>query len=205
MINKNLNKSLNFLKKSIILNTNNVFISLNILDNKKKIKKFKIKTKKNKTVISTFLKKSDYSILNSNFTIYGNINTTNLQRFILNKKRKKEKYLLRKKIKWIFKKFKYRGKGFKIKKFKRYSKITCRLGKSHWTKLLFNKKIFKVKRTKKNTYCLIIFKKKKIKNLKKFILRIKGINKYTKRGIRLHRQFVKKRFGKISQASSVYK
>lgn len=204
MIIKNLNKTVNFLKKNIIININKIFICLNILENKKKIKKFKIKTKKNKTIICTFLKKTKYSYFNHNKTIYGNINYKNLKKNILNKKCK-YRYILRKKIKWTFKKFKYRGKGFKIKKFKRYSKITCRLGRSHWTKLIFNKKVFKVKRTKKNTYCLIIFKKNKIKNLKKYILRIKGINKYTKRGIRLNRQFVKKRFGKISQASSVYK
>lgn len=204
MIIKNLNKTVNFLKKNIIININKIFICLNILENKKKIKKFKIKTKKNKTIICTFLKKTKYSYFNNNKTIYGNINYKNLKKNILNKKCK-YRYILRKKIKWTFKKFKYRGKGFKIKKFKRYSKITCRLGRSHWTKLIFNKKVFKVKRTKKNTYCLIIFKKNKIKNLKKYILRIKGINKYTKRGIRLNRQFVKKRFGKISQASSVYK
>jgi hypothetical protein len=33
----------------------------------------------------------------------------------------------------------------------------------------------------------------------------KGVNKYTKRGVRLNRMGVLRRFGKISQASSVYK
>lgn len=109
------------------------------------------------------------------------------------------------KIKWYFKKFKYHGKGFKVKKFNKLSKITFRLGKSHWTKILFNQKILKVKRTKKNTYCAISIINNLFKNFYYLMKKIKGVNRYTKRGLRLTRQFLKKRFGKVSQASSVYK
>jgi hypothetical protein len=101
-------------------------------------------------------------------------------------------------------KFKYRGKGFKVKKFNKLSKITFRLGKSHWTKVLYNKRVMQVKRTKKNTYCCVTIKNKTFNDFKNLIFKIKGINRYTKRGLRLTRQLVKKRFGKISQASSVY-
>jgi len=99
----------------------------------------------------------------------------------------------------------YHGKGYKIRKCNKLSKLTCRFGKSHWTKVFFNQKYIIIKRTKKNTYTLFTLKSKNSLILKKLILAIKGINRYTKRGVRLSRQNVKKRFGKVSQASSVYK
>jgi hypothetical protein len=71
--------------------------------------------------------------------------------------------------------------------------------------VFFNKKHIVVRRTKKNTYTIFTLKKKNFSSLKGLILSIKGINRYTKRGVRLSRQGVKKRFGKVSQASSVYK
>ncbi len=106
---------------------------------------------------------------------------------------------------WNFKKVRYHGKGYKIRKCNKLSKLTCRFGKSHWTKVFFNKKHIVVRRTKKNTYTIFTLKKKNFSSLKGLILSIKGINRYTKRGVRLSRQGVKKRFGKVSQASSVYK
>lgn len=106
---------------------------------------------------------------------------------------------------WNFKKIRYHGKGYKIRKCNKLSKLTCRFGKSHWTKVFFNQKNIIIKRTKKNTYTIFTLKKKNFFSLKKLVLEIKGISRYTKRGIRLSRQGVKKRFGKVSQASSVYK
>jgi hypothetical protein len=69
---------------------------------------------------------------------------------------------------------------------------------------LYNTLYIIVKRTKKNTYCFISIKNKIFIGFKKIVKKIKGINKYTKRGLRLTRQFIQKRFGKISQASSVF-
>lgn len=166
----------------------------------KKRKKLKIKFKKKKKKV--LLTQGSPTL--SNFFI--NLNKTihfNMYSFLL--KKKKLVYVLKTKIKWYFKKFKYHGKGYKIKKFNCLSKITFRLGKSHWTKLLFNKKFITVKRTKKNSYCCIAVKNHVFDDLKNLIKKIKGANKYTKRGVRLTRQSLKKRFGKISQASSIYK
>lgn len=47
--------------------------------------------------------------------------------------------------------------------------------------------------------------RKSLDGLHKVLVAAKGVNKYTKRGVRLTRQKIRKRFGKISQASSVYK
>jgi len=58
---------------------------------------------------------------------------------------------------------------------------------------------------KKNGYCCISIQRNMFVNFKTLVTAIKGVNKYTKRGIRLNRQVLRRRFGKISQASSVYK
>lgn len=176
----------------------NQLFSCYVINKRKKLKiKFKKKLKKKVILLqgSPFLKNF---FINLNKTIHFNINNF----FFL---KKKLVYALKLKIKWYFKKFKYHGKGYKIKKFNCLSKITFRLGKSHWTKLLFNKQFIVIKRTKKNSYCCISIKHDVFNNLKNLIKKIKGANKYTKRGVRLTRQSLKKRFGKISQASSIYK
>jgi hypothetical protein len=141
---------------------------------------------------------------NYNFIISSNIN------FKVNKKNRNSiskslKTSLLTKYIWNFRKVRYHGKGYKIRKCNKLSKLTCRFGKSHWTKVFFNKKYVVVRRTKKNTYTFFVLKKKNFFFLKGLVLNIKGINRYTKRGVRLSRQGVKKRFGKVSQASSVYK
>lgn len=61
-----------------------------------------------------------------------------------------------------------------------------------------------IRRTKKNTYCCITIKNKTFDNFKTLFFKIKGVNRYTKRGIRLTRQVIYKRAGKISQANSIY-
>lgn len=190
----------NFLKKSIIIQArDDVAVCGALLDRRRKVK-INFPTTKKKTALLTGspIDKEHY-FFNLNKTIYQ----TNIDRrrnYITAKK-----YPPRLKIKWKFKKFKYRGKGFKIKKFNKLSKITFKMGKSHWTKALFNKKVITVKRTKKNTYTCITIKNKGLDGLGHILMRAKGVNKYTKRGVRLTRQRIKKRFGKISQASSVYK
>ena len=114
------------------------------------------------------------------------------------------KYLLFKFL-WNFKKIRYHGKGYKIRKSNRTCRLNFRFGKSHWTRLIFDKTLLNIRRTKKNTYTFISVKSKNLLNLKKLILKIKGVSHYTKRGVRLTRQYFKKRFGKVSQANSVYK
>lgn len=190
---------INVLPKTLImgLDSKKLFL-INLLDIKKRVRlRFKDKTKK-KTILINPSPSFYHYYINLNKSIHFNtsvyINTM-----------KKILFILKNKIKWNFKKFRYHGKGYKIKKFNKLSKITFRFGRSHWTKLLFNKNFVLIKRTKKNSYCCISIKNNTFLSFKLLIKRIKGINKYTKRGVRLTRQFVKKRFGKVSQASSVYK
>lgn len=117
----------------------------------------------------------------------------------------KQKPLKWTKLSWDFLKFKYHGKGYKIKKFNTLGKLTFRFGKSHWTKALYNPSLYNIRRTKKNTYCVLNSQNLKLNFLLQILKNVKGVNRYTKRGVRLTRQSIKKRFGKISQASSVYK
>jgi len=174
----------------------NVFI-INVLKKKIKTKiNFKNKTNKKNYIINNTANIFNFFLsLNKTLHINKNNFVTTYKNIL---------FLLKYKLKWNFKKIKYRGKGFKVKKFNQLSKITFRLGKSHWTKLLYNNFCIIIKRTKKNTYCFISIKNKIFIGLKKTITKIKGVNKYTKRGLRLTRQFIQKRFGKISQASSVF-
>lgn len=190
---------INLNKKTLIIKTKiNSLFNINILTNKKRVRlKFKNKSKK-KTILIT-----PSPLVESFYISYNNTLQINYKNYVHNFKMLK--FLLKNKIKWNFKKFRYQGKGYKIKKFNRLSKITFRFGKSHWTKVVYNKKILQIKRTKKNAYCCVSIKNKTFLNFKQLIKKIKGINKYTKRGVRLTRQLVKKRFGKVSQASSVYK
>lgn len=106
---------------------------------------------------------------------------------------------------WNFKKIKYHGKGYKIRKNNKFKKLTCRFGRSHWTKVIFNNRLLVIRRTKKNTFTFISLNSKIFNQLRSIVLAIKGVSKYTKRGIRLTRQPLKRRYGKVSQANSVYK
>jgi hypothetical protein len=83
--------------------------------------------------------------------------TTYLSKGLKNSTRLTEisKYLLKKKTQWTFLKFKYHGKGYKIKKYNQLHKVTLRFGKSHWTKILFDHNHIIIRRTKKNSYCII--------------------------------------------------
>jgi len=181
----------------LIVKTNYNLFLVNVLKNKTKTKiKFKNKNNKKNYIINNTSNVFNF-FLSFNKTLHINKNNfINTQKIL--------SFLLKYKLKWNFKKIKYRGKGFKVKKFNKLCKITFRLGKSHWTKLLYNNLYLIVRRTKKNTYCFISIKNKIFIGFKKIIVKIKGINRYTKRGLRLTRQFIKKRFGKISQASSVF-
>ena len=101
-----------------------------------------------------------------------------------------------------WKKILFKGKSYKIKLTRNTNKITLRMGFSHWTKFIFYRfsgSIYKYKRQKfivftpifQNLYSLLVQ-----------ISMIRSINPYTKRGIRLSQQYVKRRSGKLSQVLS---
>ena len=96
--------------------------------------------------------------------------------------------------KYFFNKIKFKGKGFRIKFYKKIKLIKFYFGKSHKTFYLLKK----IKRKKINKYKFIItsLKKKNTIDISKKITNIKNINFYTLRGLRSSKQIIYKRKGK---------
>jgi len=95
----------------------------------------------------------------------------------------------------------WRGKAYRIRFFKKFSKITFNFGHSHWTKLTYNKKNLSIFKLKRQNYLIILNKKKLKKTFTSQINSIRNYNKYTKRGVKIKHTPYIKRFGKISQIS----
>ena len=97
---------------------------------------------------------------------------------------------------YFFSKIKFKGKGFKIKFNKKLKLIKFYFGRSHIT--FFKLRKIKLKRVTKYKFILKSLNFNKLKTKSKEITFIKPVNTYTLRGIRLSRQFIKKRKGKKS-------
>lgn len=95
---------------------------------------------------------------------------------------------------FYFNKIKFKGKGFRIKFFKKIKLIKFYFGRSHKTFILLKKTL--KKRINKYKFILMGLNKNKILIISKKITNIKKINKYTLRGLRLSRQIIYKRKGK---------
>ena len=96
----------------------------------------------------------------------------------------------------FFLKIKFVGKGFRIQSFKKKKLINFTFGHSHMYKLFMQKMYFK--RLSKYKY---LFKTKNINylnNLKVNLLKIKPLNEYTLRGLRLAKYKITKRKGRKS-------
>ena len=102
-------------------------------------------------------------------------------------------------IHWV--RVSFRGKGYRLRKFKKFNRLTLNFGHSHWTRLILTESFF-FKKIKRQNYICLINSFYKLNCLKHYIKFIKKLNSYTKRGLRLRRQFIRKRFGKISQVVS---
>jgi hypothetical protein len=96
----------------------------------------------------------------------------------------------------------FRGKGFRLRKFKSINKLTLNFGHSHWTKIGLYRFEFFFKKIRRQNYICLIKKYAQLKLFKKIIKKVKSLNVYTKRGLRLKKQFIRRRFGKISQVVS---
>jgi hypothetical protein len=102
------------------------------------------------------------------------------------------------KLSWFFSKFRYTGKGLKIKKGASTSTVLFNLGSSHISKIHYNQSQLQILRTKKNTYTVISPNTgNKLQGSDMYTIR--PYNIYTRRGVRLNRQSVVRRFGKVSQ------
>lgn len=96
----------------------------------------------------------------------------------------------------------YRGKSYRVRNFCNFNKFTFSLGYSHWTKLklLSNWAFFKRRRQR---FVIYTFKLKDMFFFKRFFPHIRFYNCYTMRGLRLKKQPIIRRFGKISQHISI--
>ena len=96
----------------------------------------------------------------------------------------------------------FRGKGYRLRKFKTYNKVTLNFGHSHWAKIALNSTNYFFKKLRRQNYLCFAKNYHLYKSIKTGMKFFKKLNSYTKRGLRLKKQFIKKRFGKISQVVS---
>lgn len=92
----------------------------------------------------------------------------------------------------------FKGKGFRIRNFQTDLKLTFNFGYSHWTKLKLYKKWFFWK-IRRQSYMIVTADYSSLKIFNNTLPKIKLMNKYTQRGLRLKKQCIVRRFGKISQ------
>lgn len=93
----------------------------------------------------------------------------------------------------------FRGKSYKIKSVKKLVKFTFRLGYSHWTKIIFKAVKWKIIRLARQKFLILFPLTNNLKQLERAIVNIRQLNVYTNRGVRLSRQLIHRRFGKLSQ------
>ena len=105
------------------------------------------------------------------------------------------------KLSWFFSKFRYTGKGLKVKKGSTTTTVLFNLGASHISKIHYTASRMQILRTKKNTYTMLSTNKNNLVT-NQDIRVIRPYNRYTRRGLRLNRQPVERRFGKVSQVAS---
>ncbi len=100
--------------------------------------------------------------------------------------------------KFFFKKIKFKGKGFRVRFKKKNKMLRMMFGHSHINVFFINNKKIKIKRLGKYKYFLKSNDQQKLNKIAKKICKVKPINMYTKRGIRLGKQIIFKRKGKKS-------
>nr|YP_010147334.1 50S ribosomal protein L6 [Thuricola similis]QQP22145.1 50S ribosomal protein L6 [Thuricola similis] len=98
----------------------------------------------------------------------------------------------------------FKGKGFRMRKFKNSRKLTFNFGHSHWTKLRLRTFFIMFKRKRRQSQYFFCYYKLLFDQICLLIMNIRRINKYTKRGLRLKKQPIVRRFGKISQMLSAH-
>lgn len=92
----------------------------------------------------------------------------------------------------------FRGKGFRIRNFQENLKLTLNFGHSHWDRVKFYQYWFFWK-IKRQNYLLVTCTQDLLYYFRSMWPAIKTMNKYTIRGLRLRKQPIIRRFGKISQ------
>lgn len=95
---------------------------------------------------------------------------------------------------YFFNKIKFKGKGFRIRFFKKLRLVKFFFGKSHKSYIFYKKTI--VKRINKYKFLIKNINKSVLMRNKKMTTNIRPMNLYTLRGIRCTRQIIGKRKGK---------
>lgn len=93
-------------------------------------------------------------------------------------------------------KISFKGKGFKIKKRRRTKSIKFFFYHSHVNTIIF--KEAKLKQKKKNKFLIKTWNFWNLKKTMEKVINIRGLNVFTKRGLRVNRQVVYKKTGKKS-------
>lgn len=139
------------------------------------------------------------SIDNSiNFYINNNTNSLIMEKNSYNFKNNLTKNVLENYIKllntYFFIKIKFKGKGYKIKIFKKKKILSLYFNKSHIN--LFKLIHIYIKKINKYKFLLKSNNIYNLKKLSKLIIHVRPLNIYTLRGLRISKQIVLKRKGK---------
>lgn len=97
----------------------------------------------------------------------------------------------------------FRGKGYRMRRFKGFNKLTFNFGRSHWTKYMYNRDFFFTKKFRRQKIMCFIRFSADAKLIADELNSVKPLNIYTKRGLRWKKQPISRRFGKISQVVSL--
>jgi hypothetical protein len=97
----------------------------------------------------------------------------------------------------------FRGKSYRVKCFKKIKKFTFNFGYSHWTKFKAYSYNWSFFRKRRQSYLIFTYNFFDIKFFKRILPTVRTYNPYTMRGLRLKKQAIIRRFGKISQHISI--
>ena len=97
---------------------------------------------------------------------------------------------------FYYRKMRFTGKGYKIRKSKTKRSLKFYFGRSHQTYVFSGGLNFK--RLSKYRLLLLTNNKKRLNRIVRLVLCVRPINRYTKRGLRCTRHFILKRPGKKS-------
>lgn len=138
--------------------------------------------------------------LSKDFIFYYTINLLYDKFLYINNSKYNQFFFKTYSLHWL--RISFRGKGYRLRKFKKLNKVTLNFGHSHWAKLALDCSTFFFKKLKRQNYICVIKGYHYYKSIKTAFKFFKRLNMYTKRGLRLKKQFIRKRFGKISQVVS---
>lgn len=145
------------------------------------------------TFLMSYALKNNYKLLIGIHALYD--------KFCVSKARQLNQFLLKSfSVHWF--RVSFRGKGYRLRKFKTNNKVTLNFGHSHWAKLALDRETYFFKKIRRQNYLCSAKGYSFYKDIKFGFKVFKKLNTYTKRGLRLRKQYIRKRFGKISQVVS---